>query len=32
MLRDVARYLYLRTTDRGATPEMAMEILRAQSV
>ena len=32
MLRDVVRYLFLRTTDRGATPEMAMEILRARSL
>ncbi|MFO7697544.1 MAG: AI-2E family transporter [Anaerolineae bacterium] len=32
MLRDVARYLYLRTTDRGATPEMAIEMLRARSL
>ena len=28
IVRDVFRYLYLRTTERGATPEMAMEILR----
>lgn len=32
MIRDVYRYLYLRTTDRGATPEMAMEALRAKSL
>ncbi len=32
IIRDVARYLYLRTTDRGATPEMAMETLRARSL
>ena len=31
MIRDVFQYLYLRTTERGATPEMAMEYLRAQS-
>ena len=31
MLRDVFRYLYLRTTERGATPEMALESLRAGS-
>jgi len=31
MVRDVFRYLYLRTTDRGATPEMALESLRASS-
>ncbi|MHB0858537.1 MAG: AI-2E family transporter [Anaerolineae bacterium] len=29
MLRDVFQYLYLRTTERGATPDMAIEILRA---
>ncbi len=27
--RDVARYLYLRTSEQGATPEMAIETLRA---
>ena len=32
MVRDVAGYLYLRTTDRGATAEMAMETLRARSL
>jgi len=32
IIRDVARYLYLRTTDKGATPEMAMETLRARSL
>jgi len=32
MVRDVAQYLFLRTTERGATPEMAMESLRARSV
>jgi predicted PurR-regulated permease PerM len=31
ILRDVFRYLYLRTTERGATPEMALEFLRASS-
>jgi predicted PurR-regulated permease PerM len=31
MVRDVSRYLYLRTTDRGATPEMAMDSLRAST-
>ncbi|HHX63940.1 MAG TPA: AI-2E family transporter [Chloroflexi bacterium] len=30
--RDVFRYLYLRTTERGATPQMALEILRARSI
>jgi predicted PurR-regulated permease PerM len=30
--RDVFRYLYLRTTERGATPQMALEILRARSL
>lgn len=29
-VRDVYRYLYLRTTERGATPEMALDALRAQ--
>ena len=28
--RDVFRYLYLRTTERGVTPEMALENLRAR--
>lgn len=32
MGRDVYRYLYLRTTERGATPEMALECLRAGSL
>jgi len=32
IVRDVFRYLYLRTTERGATPEMAMEILRVSSL
>jgi predicted PurR-regulated permease PerM len=32
MLRDVFRYLYLRTTDKGATPQMAMENLRARNL
>jgi len=32
MARDVYRYLYLRTTERGATPEMALECLRASSL
>ena len=27
-VRDVFKYLYLRTTERGATPEMALECLR----
>jgi len=31
MVRDVFRYLYLRTTERGATPEMALESLRASA-
>lgn len=31
ILRDVFRYLYLRTTERGATPQMALEFLRASS-
>ena len=30
IIRDVFQYLYLRTTERGATPEMAMEFLRAR--
>ncbi|MHB1296723.1 MAG: AI-2E family transporter [Anaerolineae bacterium] len=30
MLRDVFQYLYLRTTERGATPNMALEVLRAK--
>lgn len=29
ILRDVARYVYLRTSEQGATPEMALETLRA---
>jgi predicted PurR-regulated permease PerM len=32
IVRDVYQYLYLRTTDRGSTPEMALETLRARSV
>lgn len=32
MIRDVFKYLYLRTTERGATPQMALEILRARSL
>ena len=32
VMRDVFRYLYLRTTERGATPQMALECLRAQSL
>ncbi len=32
IVRDVFRYLYLRTTERGATPEMAMEILRVTMI
>lgn len=32
MLRDVFRYLYLRTTERGATPQMALENLRARAL
>ena len=31
MLRDVFRYLYLRTTERGATPVMALENLHAHT-
>jgi len=31
MIRDIYRYLYLRTTERGATPEMALECLRASN-
>ena len=30
IIRDVYQYLYLRTTDRGATPPMALEALRAR--
>jgi predicted PurR-regulated permease PerM len=30
--RDVYQYLYLRTTERGATPEMAMETLNARNL
>lgn len=29
MLRDVFRYLYLRTTDQGTTPQRALEALRS---
>jgi predicted PurR-regulated permease PerM len=32
VLRDVFQYLYLRTTERGATPEMAMEALNARNL
>jgi predicted PurR-regulated permease PerM len=32
MIRDVYAYLYLRTTERGATPEMALETLRARTL
>jgi len=32
VLRDVYQYLYLRTTDRGATPEMALEALQARAI
>jgi predicted PurR-regulated permease PerM len=32
VVRDVFQYLYLRTTDRGATPEMAMATLRARTL
>ena len=32
MVRDVFQYLYMRTTERGATPEMAMENLRARTL
>lgn len=32
VVRDVFRYLYLRTTERGATPEMALETLRVSMV
>ncbi|MEN6479656.1 MAG: AI-2E family transporter [Anaerolineales bacterium] len=31
VLRDVVYYLYLRTTERGATPELAMKHLRSRS-
>jgi predicted PurR-regulated permease PerM len=31
MMRDVLQYLFLRTTERGATPEMALESLRART-
>jgi predicted PurR-regulated permease PerM len=31
MIRDVFQYLFLRTTERGATPEMALESLRART-
>jgi len=30
VIRDVFQYLYLRTTERGATPELALECLRAR--
>jgi predicted PurR-regulated permease PerM len=30
IVRDVYQYLYLRTTERGATPEMAIETLHAR--
>jgi predicted PurR-regulated permease PerM len=30
--RDVYQYLYLRTTERGATPKMALDALRARSL
>ncbi|MFH1084816.1 MAG: AI-2E family transporter [Chloroflexota bacterium] len=32
MLRDVFRYLFIRTTERGATPQMALESLRARTL
>lgn len=32
VIRDVFQYLYLRTTERGATPQMALEYLRARSL
>jgi len=32
ILRDVYQYLYLRTTDRGATPEMALQALQARTI
>ena len=32
VVRDVFQYLYLRTTARGATPQMALEYLRARSL
>ncbi len=32
IIRDVFQYLYLRTTDRGATPEMAMTTLQARTL
>ena len=32
VIRDVFQYLYLRTTERGATPQMAVECLRARSL
>jgi len=31
VLRDIFRYLYLRTTERGATPQQALESLRAKT-
>jgi predicted PurR-regulated permease PerM len=32
VVRDVFQYLYLRTTERGATPKMAYEYLRARNM
>jgi predicted PurR-regulated permease PerM len=32
MARDIFKYLYLRTTESGATPQMALESVRASSV
>ena len=32
VMRDVYQYLYLRTTERGATPEMALDSLRARAL
>jgi predicted PurR-regulated permease PerM len=31
VIRDVSRYLYLRTTEQGATPQMALERMRFRS-
>jgi predicted PurR-regulated permease PerM len=31
MFRDIYQYLYLRTTERGATPQMALELMRARN-
>jgi predicted PurR-regulated permease PerM len=31
MVRDIYQYLYLRTTERGATPQMALELMRARN-